>query len=84
MSLPDAPAAPMTAVDPGAETAPPKPASRAVELTVRVAGCVISVLAAFFSGVHVSSAQVIAAGVAGHCHACTCMRVTQLARGAVS
>ena len=51
MSLPDAPAAPVTAVDPGAEDAPPKPPSRAVELTVRVAGCVISVLAALFSGV---------------------------------
>ncbi len=51
MSLPDAPAAAMTAADPGADSAPPREPSRAAELTVRVAGCAISVLAALFSGV---------------------------------
>jgi hypothetical protein len=51
MSLPDAPVAPMTAAEPGAPDAPPGPPSRVAELTVRVAGCVISVLAALFSGV---------------------------------
>jgi hypothetical protein len=51
MSLPGAPAAPVTAAGPGADDVPPTPPSRGIELTVRVAGCVISVLAALLSGV---------------------------------